>query len=356
MKYIIKRVVIAVLSFLAIMLLKQNVFAQVYTTNTGGLSQGVTYWTGHVDMNGGNAFASKGHGTLVFNFSIVKTAGQPSDPPLSARTVYAVNGGASYICDIGSVLNPGNSTYTEEVYSASCPFDADNSGLVRIRVNFTAHNPQTTTSQFQLVIAGLVTFVTDNSVFLPSINQNVGSIQSHVFSIDSSLSTFRSNFIDNIREVKQNQSNTTTAINNSSTATTNAISNQTQAIEDASDRVNDTLTNDNVSEASTTGGGFFNNFQENSHGLSGIITAPLRLINSFTTQTCQPLEFDLPFVHNHVFLSCMKPIYQTHFGVFFAFYQMLTSGVLCYMVLINILAKVKQLQNPFNDRIAVLNL
>lgn len=132
--------------------------------------------------------------------------------------------------------------------------------------------------------------------------------------------------------------------------------NGNQAIVNSQNQINNTLNNDNVDDANTEAGSFFDDFQSNSHGLSGVITSPLRLINSLTTASCSPLEFQLPFIHNQVSLPCMRGIYETHFGVFFSLYQLITTGLISYLVMINLYSKIHNLQNPHNDRIEVLNL
>lgn len=121
-------------------------------------------------------------------------------------------------------------------------------------------------------------------------------------------------------------------------------------------KTNDTLKDDNTDEASTKGSGFFNSFTSESHGLSGIVTAPLQMLQSLTTATCKPLKFKLPFVDNEVTLPCMRSIYEQHFGVFFTLWQTITTGLISYNVCLNFYKKIRDLQNPNNDRIEVLNL
>lgn len=120
--------------------------------------------------------------------------------------------------------------------------------------------------------------------------------------------------------------------------------------------IENTLTNDDVSEANNKANSFFLDFNYNNHGLSGIITAPLRLLNAFTSATCSPLQFNLPFVENTVVLPCMKVIYENYFGLFFSLWQLITTGLISYTVCINFYHKIKQLQDPDSDRIEVLNL
>lgn len=137
---------------------------------------------------------------------------------------------------------------------------------------------------------------------------------------------------------------------NGNQALNDSINNQTESI----NNINNTINDDSVDNS--TGNDFFNNFESNNHGLSGLITIPFRLLDSLTTATCSPLSFQLPFVHDVVVLPCMRPIYENYFGVFFSLYQLITTGLICYAVMINLYSKIHNLQNPNNDRIEVLNL
>lgn len=141
------------------------------------------------------------------------------------------------------------------------------------------------------------------------------------------------------------------------------IINQNQQIIDNSkkaseeqEKTNDILNNTDISDSKNKGANFFKNYNENSHGLSGVITAPLKFLQSLTGSKCTPLKFQLPFVHNEVELQCMKSIYQTHFGVFYTLWQTITTGLIAYTVCLNFYKKIRDLQNPNNDKIEVLNL
>lgn len=111
-------------------------------------------------------------------------------------------------------------------------------------------------------------------------------------------------------------------------------------------KTNDTLKDDNTDEASTKGSGFFNSFTSESHGLSGIVTAPLQMLQSLTTATCKPLKFKLPFVDNEVTLPCMRSIYEQHFGVFFTLWQTITTGLISYNVCLNFYKKINEYVAP----------
>lgn len=121
-------------------------------------------------------------------------------------------------------------------------------------------------------------------------------------------------------------------------------------------KTNDLIENTDTSDSQTKGANFFKDYNSNAHGLSGIITAPLKFLQSLTGAKCNPLKFNLPFVKKEVQLQCMKSIYQTHFGVFYTLWQTITTGLIAYTVCLNFYKKIRDLQNPNNDKIEVLNL
>lgn len=119
---------------------------------------------------------------------------------------------------------------------------------------------------------------------------------------------------------------------------------------------NDLIKNDNVDGANTQGSSFFSNFSSNTHGLSGIVSSPIRLINSLSSSTCSPLSFTIPFVNSQVSLPCMSSIYSTHFPTLLSIYQLITTGLIAYKILINLFCVVKGLQDPDSSRIEVVDL
>lgn len=122
------------------------------------------------------------------------------------------------------------------------------------------------------------------------------------------------------------------------------------------DKIDDTLNDDDTTSSENQINDFFNNFEDNHHGLSSVITAPLVFIRNLLNHSCTPLHLELPFVDTAVNLPCMKSIYQEHFGLFFNLYQTITTGVIAYSVLIRMFATIKGLQDPQNDKIEVFNL
>ena len=117
--------------------------------------------------------------------------------------------------------------------------------------------------------------------------------------------------------------------------------------------INNTINNDNVDSQQASD--FFSNFQTDSHGLSGIITSPLRLIESLSSSQCSPLVLPLPFVNQSATIPCMSSVYSK-FPTFYNLWQLISTGIIAYYILIKLFGHVKGMQNPNDDRIEVLNL
>jgi len=121
-------------------------------------------------------------------------------------------------------------------------------------------------------------------------------------------------------------------------------------------KLNDNLNNDNTDEASNEASEFFSGFETDTFGLTSIITAPLNLISSITSSSCNPLGLDVPFVDSTLSLPCMTNIYERYFGDFLTVYQTITFGIIAYWVCIRIFALVKDFKNPDHDEIEVMDL
>lgn len=125
---------------------------------------------------------------------------------------------------------------------------------------------------------------------------------------------------------------------------------------DKLDNIDETLNNSDTSGAQDSGGGFFNDFTTDTHGLTGIITAPLSLIKSITSSSCSPLVIPLPYVDKDLTLPCMGEIYSNYFGSFLSIYQLITFGIVAYWVCVRTFNLVKDFKNPDHDEIEVLDL
>lgn len=149
-------------------------------------------------------------------------------------------------------------------------------------------------------------------------------------------------------------------VNNSGFATASSVEEvktATDEIKQEAKKTNDTLNDDDTTGASNNANSFFNDFEENNHGLSGVISAPLNYIKSLLTSTCTPIELPVPFIENQkVILPCMISIYEDTFGTFFTIYQTIVTGLVTYWVCIKIYFMVKGFQNPESDKVEVVDL
>lgn len=132
----------------------------------------------------------------------------------------------------------------------------------------------------------------------------------------------------------------------------NKLDDVNQSIQDT----NDFLNNNDISDAEDSAGGFFSNFNTNTHGLTGIITAPLNAIQSLTSKTCSPLVLPLPYVDKYLTLPCMREIYVENFGPFMQIYDVISLGIISYWVMVRIFTLVKDFKNPDHDEIEVMDL
>ena len=136
----------------------------------------------------------------------------------------------------------------------------------------------------------------------------------------------------------------------------NQIINGQNQIINGQSQINDSINNSDTSQATTNASNFFNNFSTNTHGLTGIITAPLTAIQSLTSASCSPLVLPLPFVNENLTLPCMRTIYTQYFGDFMQIYDIITLGIISYWVMVRIFGLVKDFKNPEHDEIEVVDL
>ena len=118
--------------------------------------------------------------------------------------------------------------------------------------------------------------------------------------------------------------------------------------------LNDNLTNSTVDSGSASG--FFDNFQDNEHGLSGIITAPLNFIKNLNSKSCSPINVSIPLINSNFSLPCMSSFYNTHFAELFRIYQIVIFGLIAYRICLDIFRIVKGFKDPDSDKVEVLDL
>lgn len=137
--------------------------------------------------------------------------------------------------------------------------------------------------------------------------------------------------------------------------TFNICTNGNQDISNGINDLNSSINNSNID--SDVGSGFFDNFNNNMHGLSSIITIPLTSIQSLTNSTCTPLHFPIPFTDNkYLDVPCMTTIYEQYVPTLLILIQTCWYGILAYKVLVNIFGIVKGFKDPDSDKIEVMDL
>lgn len=128
----------------------------------------------------------------------------------------------------------------------------------------------------------------------------------------------------------------------------------TDKITDSINNTNDTMKDDNIDTSSSNS--FFNNFSNNQHGLTGVINAPIRFIQSLSNNTCSNVSFTIPFVNETFNLPCFSSIYKENFNLAYTIYQVVISALVGYWVCVKIYAMVKGFKDPTDDRIEVMDL
>lgn len=150
-----------------------------------------------------------------------------------------------------------------------------------------------------------------------------------------------------------------TAVVNAINTTNQKLTEQNQKLDSVNSSIqetNDSINDDDTSEATNSAGDFFSGFTTNTHGLTGIITAPLTLIGNITSSSCSPLSVPLPFVGENLSLPCMSSIYSRYFGNFYDMYKIITFGIVAYWVCVRVFSLVKDFKNPEHDEIEVMDL
>ena len=131
-----------------------------------------------------------------------------------------------------------------------------------------------------------------------------------------------------------------------------------QQTNDKQDQTNDKLDdlNNNLKNSDVdTNGSFFSNFTSTDHGISGIITAPLRAINKLTS-ACQPVTFSV--LEEPIELPCGDTLFWNKEGVqsFRLIWNILVGGPILFALLKKLFKVVESLKNPDDDRIEVMDL
>ena len=120
----------------------------------------------------------------------------------------------------------------------------------------------------------------------------------------------------------------------------------------AINEVNDTMKDSNIDDKT----GFFTGFQNNDHGLSSIITLPLQTIQDLANNNCVALSVPIPYTNSSVTLPCMKNFYRNYIPDIYDIWQIVSFGIISYLICIDVFKMVKGFKDPNEDKIEVLDL
>ena len=102
--------------------------------------------------------------------------------------------------------------------------------------------------------------------------------------------------------------------------------------------------------------GFFTNFDNNTHGLTGIITLPLSTIQSLANTSCVTLSIPVPFTNDNFTLPCMTQVYESAVPEIYSMWQIVSFGIISYYICLDIFKMVKGFKDPNEDKVEVLDL
>lgn len=147
-------------------------------------------------------------------------------------------------------------------------------------------------------------------------------------------------------------------VENSGFATATSVEEVKQAtneVKEETKKTNDTLNDDDTTEADSKITGFFNDFSDNSHGLSSIVTAPLNAVNAMLSTTCTAPT--ATYKGSTFSLPCGSILWEREGADNFKLLlNLFYGGLICYGIIKSLFKDVNDLKNPDNDKVEVLNL
>lgn len=134
--------------------------------------------------------------------------------------------------------------------------------------------------------------------------------------------------------------------------TTNAINKTNDTI----NKTNDTIKDDNVDSSSNQGSSFFNDFNSGDEGsLTDIVSLPLEYVQHLN-DTCKPFTIPTGKLGN-ISIPCLSSIWSsTSFAGIINTASLIINGIICYKLLSSLFLFFKQLKDPDDDKVEVMNL
>lgn len=123
----------------------------------------------------------------------------------------------------------------------------------------------------------------------------------------------------------------------------------------AINNLNDNINSDDSSGAQSEASDFFNNFNDNGHGLTSIITAPLNSIQLMLSDSC--VAPHTVYKGASISLPCGSILWSRPGADSLKnFLNLVYGGLLAYYFITNLLSWVNDFKNPDNDKIEVTDL
>lgn len=138
----------------------------------------------------------------------------------------------------------------------------------------------------------------------------------------------------------------------SNQALQNAVNENTKSQE----KTNDTIKDDNVDSSTNQGSSFFNDFDSGNEGtLSDIVSLPLEYVQHLN-DTCQPFTIPIGNLGNFS-IPCLSSVWSsTSFAPVINTASLIINGIICYKLLSSLFLFFKQLKDPDNDKVEVMDL
>lgn len=120
------------------------------------------------------------------------------------------------------------------------------------------------------------------------------------------------------------------------------------------DNINDSLTDSNVDSSDATG--FFDDFTtEDNGGISGIVTAPLNMVNSLLqTGTCSDFSFSI--LGKDVSLPCGSILWNSVPTAILVIYHTIICGYFSYLILKSLFKDIEKMKNPNSSEVNTIDL
>lgn len=123
------------------------------------------------------------------------------------------------------------------------------------------------------------------------------------------------------------------------------------------DGIQGSINDDNVDDSTSTGSGFFSDFELNDNGgISGIVKAPLTLINSLlgSSNSCPDLRFEILGKEVSMPGGCM--LWDLADDSIVTIYQTFVCGISAYFICTSLFKDIDKLKNPGNSEVSTLDL